>query len=262
MARGLTSHWSWKREEQSFSYHADGLGSITELTDSTGAVAQSYVYDSFEQIVQQIGMLTNPYTYTGRELDPESGLYYYRARYYDARIGRFLQEDPVGFAGGKNFYIYLNDNPINFADPSGLIIDELFDIGFIASDLYRLAIGGPCEREENISALTADIIGLAIPGATGFGLGVRAAQQVTKASRLVTIRGKKMTKEFVKRAAERGGVPAADMLETLDKAVPIEKINQVTGERSLLRRFGETIIATNPEDNVLKTVIRKGPPKF
>jgi len=64
--------------------------------------------------------LANPYTYTGREYDPESGLYYYRARYYDAGIGRFLSEDPVGFLGGVNFYGYCVNNPVNWIDPWGL----------------------------------------------------------------------------------------------------------------------------------------------
>ncbi|MBU2540805.1 MAG: hypothetical protein KJ593_02785 [Candidatus Omnitrophica bacterium] len=47
--------------------------------------------------------MINPYTYTGRELDPESGLYYYRARYYDASIGRFLQEDSIGYLSVPNW---------------------------------------------------------------------------------------------------------------------------------------------------------------
>ncbi|QCI28941.1 RHS repeat-associated core domain-containing protein [Caminibacter pacificus] len=61
----------------------------------------------------------NPYTYTGREYDSEE-LYYYRARYYDPTIQRFLSEDPIGFASGDfNFYRYVGDNPVNFVDPSG-----------------------------------------------------------------------------------------------------------------------------------------------
>ena len=66
-------------------------------------------------------MTNNPFTYTGREYDAESGLYYYRARYYDPTIGRFLNEDPIGFAGGDmNLYAYVWDNPTNFVDPYGL----------------------------------------------------------------------------------------------------------------------------------------------
>ncbi len=60
-----------------------------------------------------------PFTYTGREYDPESGLYYYRARYYDASTGRFISKDPIGFAGGYNLYAYVGNNPVKWNDPSG-----------------------------------------------------------------------------------------------------------------------------------------------
>ncbi|MBI1928691.1 hypothetical protein HYR99_31160 [Candidatus Poribacteria bacterium] len=117
---GIDEPLMMERGGQRFFYHADGLGSITDLTDSAGAVARAYVYDAFGQIVQQVGTLPNPYTYTGRELDAESGLYYYRARYYDARVGRFLPEDPIKIVGGLNLYLYASDNPINVLDPTGL----------------------------------------------------------------------------------------------------------------------------------------------
>jgi RHS repeat-associated protein len=62
-----------------------------------------------------------PYTYTGREFDSESGLYYYRARFYDPTTGRFLQKDPIGYKGsGVNLYTYAFSNPINLNDPLGL----------------------------------------------------------------------------------------------------------------------------------------------
>jgi len=78
------------------------------------------VYDSFGNIITQNGSLINPFTYTGREFDDESGLYYYRARYYDARIGRFLQEDSIKIIRSLNLFVYVDNNPINFTDPEGL----------------------------------------------------------------------------------------------------------------------------------------------
>ncbi|MFQ6029800.1 MAG: RHS repeat-associated core domain-containing protein [Dehalococcoidia bacterium] len=109
------------RGAQSFFYHADGLGSVWDLTDSTGIPVHSYTYDSFGQLLAQTGTVANPYTYTAREFDPETGLYYYRARHYDPGIGRFLQEDPTGVAGGDvNFYTYVTNNPLTLVDPWGL----------------------------------------------------------------------------------------------------------------------------------------------
>ena len=61
------------------------------------------------------------YTYTGREWDKETGLYYYRARYYDPMEGRFISKDPIGFRGGDVvLYGYVHNNPINRKDPKGL----------------------------------------------------------------------------------------------------------------------------------------------
>ena len=100
-------------------YHQDGLGSVTDLTDSAGATAKSYSYDAYGTILESPGSVEQPYTYTGREFDAESGFYYYRARYYDAVIGRFLQSDPAGFSGGLNLYQYVGSNPTNMVDPTG-----------------------------------------------------------------------------------------------------------------------------------------------
>jgi RHS repeat-associated protein len=100
-------------------YQADGLGSVTSLTNSSGGAAETYTYDSFGKVTASNGSLTNPFQYTGRELDAETGLYYYRARYYDPQFGRFLSEDSTGFENGINFYTYSSSNPINLRDPSG-----------------------------------------------------------------------------------------------------------------------------------------------
>ena len=104
-----------------FFYHQDGLGTVTDLTDSTGVTAKSYSYDAYGNIIDQTGTVEQPYTYTGREFDAETGLYYYRARNYDPASGRFLQEDPIELAGGVNFYRYSYNNPTNWSDPLGLL---------------------------------------------------------------------------------------------------------------------------------------------
>jgi len=102
-------------------YQADGLDSVTSLTNAAGTAAQSYTYDSFGNLLASSGTLVNNFRYTGREFDSETGLYYYRARYYDPATGRFLGEDPIGFAGsGSNFYAYVGNSVTNFRDPSGL----------------------------------------------------------------------------------------------------------------------------------------------
>ncbi len=100
-------------------YQADGLGSVTSLSDSAGARSNTYVYDSFGYLYRSTGGVTNPFQFTAREFDPETGLYYYRARYYDPTVGRFVSEDPLAFDAGINFYTYSANRPASFRDPMG-----------------------------------------------------------------------------------------------------------------------------------------------
>src|SRR5262249_19632267 len=100
-------------------YNADGLGSITSLANGTGSLTQAYTFDSFGKQTASSGSLTNPFQYTARESDSETGLYYYRGRYYDQTTGRFLSEDPIGFRGGIDFYPYTRNSPVTFNDPTG-----------------------------------------------------------------------------------------------------------------------------------------------
>lgn len=103
-------------------YHADGLGSIVRVTDEDGQLVPAVArqYDAFGRL--EVGGAYEGYAFTAREWDPETGLYYYRARYYDPMIGRFLSEDPIRFRGGINFYAYVDGNPVNYVDPTGLIL--------------------------------------------------------------------------------------------------------------------------------------------
>jgi len=122
---------------QSFFYHADGLGSATDITDSTGTLRQQYVYSSFGKIESQLDpSFVQPYTFTSREFDPETGLYFYRHRTLDPLVGRFLQEDPILNASDPQLpyllprllprptmlhrHSYVGNNVVNFKDPQGL----------------------------------------------------------------------------------------------------------------------------------------------
>jgi len=102
-------------------YLQDGLGSVTSLSTIGGTLANTYVYDSFGNLTASSGTVANPYQYAGRDYDAETGLRYYRARYYDALTGRFISEDPTEFGAGMNFYDYVNNDPTNGMDPSGLL---------------------------------------------------------------------------------------------------------------------------------------------
>jgi len=101
-------------------YHVDGLGSVTMLTRADKTVANRYVYDDFGGFRSRTEAVTNSYAFTGREYDAAVDLIFYRARYYDPLIGRFLTRDPAGMGNAANLYAYVGNNPVNHVDPSGL----------------------------------------------------------------------------------------------------------------------------------------------
>ena len=112
-----------RRNGHTYTYHRDALGSIAALTDETGAIVQRYEYDAYGTLrYTQDPNFKQPFAYTGREWDEESGLYFYRARYYDSGIGAFISKDPIGIAGGINLYAYVDGNPVSNTDPLGLMV--------------------------------------------------------------------------------------------------------------------------------------------
>jgi RHS repeat-associated protein len=129
---GIDNHLRQTSSTSGVAYFvADHLGSTRALTDDSGNVLEQLNYDSFGN---STGSNYTRYTYTGREFDSDTGLDYYRARFYDPQIGRFISEDPAGFRGSSNWYSYVANEPTNSTDPMGLwetrahnyILDEAF----------------------------------------------------------------------------------------------------------------------------------------
>ena len=102
--------------------NVDGLGVETLYFyhyDRLGNVVEQYTYGPFGE-TSTASTVGTPYMFTGRRYDKESGLYYYRARYYKPDLGRFLQPGPIGYDDGMNIYTYCGNNPVNCVDPWGL----------------------------------------------------------------------------------------------------------------------------------------------
>lgn len=130
---GLDRPISLWRAGNTYFYMQDRLGNVIGLMDGAGAVVATYQYDPWGNTINATGSIAQPFRFTGREYDAESGLYFYRARYYDPGVGRFVSRDPVGLLGGQNIYLYAEANPISFTDPTGFKTSCTYIV-----DLHRL----------------------------------------------------------------------------------------------------------------------------
>jgi len=111
----LTIH----RGDRTAFYHADALGSISDLSDAEAGTVAKYEYDAFGTLSTSASEVPNVYAYTGRRWDSTADAYFYRARFFQPDIARFFSEDPLGLTQGPNQYAYVWNNPTRFTDPSG-----------------------------------------------------------------------------------------------------------------------------------------------
>ena len=100
-------------------HSTDHLGTPRKMTDQSGALAWDRVAMPFGETVSLTGTDTNPLRFPGQYFDTETGFHYNYFRDYDPSVGRYLQSDPIGLAGGLNTYSYVLGNPVNLVDPTG-----------------------------------------------------------------------------------------------------------------------------------------------
>jgi RHS repeat-associated protein len=116
---------------QKYWLYQDGRGNVSEVTDANAMAVETYKYDltgkatiydpSGNEVTSGASAIGNRFLFTGREYYRELGLYNYRNRFYSPELNRFLQPDPIGFAGDPaNPYRYCGNNPVNESDPTGL----------------------------------------------------------------------------------------------------------------------------------------------
>ena len=138
-----------KRGTSKYFYHNDHLGSVNVVTDSNGAQVQLNEYGPWGGVSRSVGSVDPTHRFTGQELDPETGLYYYGGRYYDPEISRFASPDPYVQSPDDpqnlDRYSYVLNNPVNLVDPSGhfwwIIIAAVLD-SFLPAAVTEGAIAG------------------------------------------------------------------------------------------------------------------------
>ena len=186
--------------EATYYYHPDHLGSVSVVSNHRGEPYERVEYLPFGEIwIEETDPATAgyiPFRFTSKELDEETGLYYYGARYYEPTISRWMSADPAGFElvnpenneqliiSGSNWYSYTENNPVKYNDPRGgvpvLVISAVFGglaggaIG-AASGVASAVIQGNTSNREIIGGAVGGAISGAVTGALiGSGVGILA----------------------------------------------------------------------------------------
>ena len=111
-----------------YHYLTDHLGSVHAIADGNGTIVERYQYDAWGRVLGVYdgngtpldeSAIANHYLWQGRWFSWETGLYCFRARWYDPVTGRWLSKDPIGISGGLNQYVFCDNNPVNRRDPFG-----------------------------------------------------------------------------------------------------------------------------------------------
>ena len=177
------------------------LNSVEFILDSAGKVINEIVYDSFGSIVSETHPGVNVrYGFTGRDFDKETGLGFYRTRYYDFVTRRFVSQDRLGFAAGDvNLYRYVGNTPTVYVDPSGMIVETIWDVASVllgvASFAYNIYQGVRNRQRSYFVDAGLDLVGIAadigavlLPGAPAVGAAtIRAGRFALKAETAIEI---------------------------------------------------------------------------
>jgi RHS repeat-associated protein len=214
-------------------YHQDHLSSSTAITDASGNLVLRNNYAPYGEDAVSDGNANVKYKFSDKEKDIP-GFYYYGARYYDPVLGRFISVDPA--KQELNWYAYCGNNPVKYVDPDGTIFDTILDAIFIAFDIVEVATDPT--NPMNWASLIADVGCAFVPGATGGGTAVKAADKAADAAKVASTAekviissSKKLGENMVKSGIKRGVGEAAHHIVAGNAA-------KAAPARVILKKFG------------------------
>ncbi len=205
--------------EETFYYHSDHLGSTAYITDQKANVTQYDAYLPYGELLvdEHSSSADLPYRFNGKELDEETGLYYYGARYMNPITSMWYGVDPLAEKydniGG---YVYCAGNPVVLVDPDGKIIDTIWDIGNVIYDagaaIYHHAKGNHNAAKENWKDAGADVIAMIIPGVPAGATKVyKAGKKAVKAAKTAkTAKTGTTTSKFVNKSTQSSKTAKVD----------------------------------------------------
>jgi RHS repeat-associated protein len=231
---------------------ADEQGTIKDVVNNTGTVIDHITYDSFGRIVNQTSAIDLRFAYTGREWDGETGQYYYRARYYDPMVGRFVSEDPLGFgAGDTNVYRYVDNSPTNHTDPSGKIFwvpVVLVVAGYVAAQaLFPKNAQTPTSACDNHPTppdqeLKQDLTELVVGGVDAVPSLVRGFGKIAG-----KVAGREAAEAAAMAAERRAAEAAADAATQVSCFVAGTMIQTIDGEKAIEDiKIGDWVLSDDP----------------
>ena len=191
---------------KAYYFVTDHLGTVHAVVDGSGTIVESYQFDAWGRVLGVFdgsgtplsqSAIGNRILWQGREYSWNTGLYYFRARFYDPITGRWLSNDPIGISGGLNQYVFCGDNPVNFRDPAGLCT----------------------EMEPGLTDTTFDFIAWMLPffkGATVVKAGLAMDAVDVSALKFAEGGGPKILPEIV---GSRGGTLSAEKVARLKEAM-------------------------------------------
>jgi RHS repeat-associated protein len=194
------------------------LGSACLETDLTGAIISYEEYYPFGGSSYRAGDINKRYRYSGKERDEETGLYYHGARYYAPWLARWISPDPMGLSAGENPYVFVSNNPIRYADPTGLyewpslktmaVVAAVVVVGTVVT----VATAGAAAPLIGAAVASAGLTGAAATVATGVAVGAVAGAAggvASEVARTGVSEGRLPNREELKSAAVSGAIGGA-----------------------------------------------------